>query len=599
MSWSAWVPARRPGLPWRTLRPRTTLHWVSCLLLWAIVGAYAGTWINAHWGYLFDPLLQNDDARTSQFPFHLYGPDATMGDDPIANDIVVRLPPGMWLQYRVLTPLVGLYAASKLVQLACMAIVAWAAVILFRSRRAGLGAGMLHVFFMLHTPYVVNRIGGGHPRAYALPLMALWTAGVIAPSPRARWTAVVTAAFMYPVAALLLLGAEGVYALRRRDLKRYAVLVVACIVCVVPQVLRNHHEGRLHTLAEARQDPFFEYGPRPVLPAPSPLEVSTRYLAHPFHANGGGPVAPVVDAWAGAGAFGALAVVAGLVFLGVSRRAPLPEAALALLASAIACYVAARLVAFHLYIPVRYLRYGCVAASVALAVSTAGLLLPRVRVRPHRAVIRNFAAGSMILLVWIVAGDGMIRTGTDARDGVVNHNGMSIDERREADLYAFVRSLPASSRLALHPWDGAGISYWTGRATTEHYETLTPWWVDAWHRARDRTHDTLRALYSTDPDVLLEYCDRYRVTHLLINARRYGVDYREQARLFPPFDEPVAELLAAVDVQDMVIPQVTTPSTVVYHRPPWIILDVQRVREALGLTAGNPATADAGSPPVH
>lgn len=585
---------RRPGLSWRNLRPRTPLHWMSCLLLWAIVGAYAGVWIQAHWGYLFDPLLQNDDARTSQFPFHLYGPDATMGDDVIARDIVVRLPPGMWLQYRVLTPLVGLYAASKFVQLLCLAIVAWTALILCRSRRGGLAAGLLLVFFMLHTPYVVNRIGGGHPRAYALPLMALWTAGVIAASPRARWAAVVTAALMYPVAVLLLLGAEGVYALRTRDLKRYAVLALVCAACLVPQVIRNQHEGRVHTLAEARQDPVFEHSPRRVLPMPSPLEVSTRYLAHPFHANGSGPVPLLVDAWAGAGAFGGLAIAVGLVILVVSRRAPLPEAALALFASAILCYLAARLVAFRLYSPVRYLWYGSVASSLALVVSTLGLLLPRVRVRPRRAVIRNFAACSMILLVWIVAGDGIIRTGADSRDGVVHHNGMSIDERREADLYAFIRTLPASSRLALHPWDGAGVSYWTGRATTDHYETLTPWWVDSWTRARARTLDTLQALYATDPDVLIDYCDRYRVTHLLINARRYGADYREEARLFPPFDEPIAEMLAEVDLQDLVIPRVTEPSTVVYHRPPWIVLDVQRVRETVGVTAGTPATADAG-----
>ena len=151
----------------------------------------------------------------------------------------------------------------------------------------------------------------------------------------------------------------------------------------------------------------------------------------------------------------------------------------------------------------------------------------------------------------------------------------------------------------MHPGDGAGISYWTGRSTTDHYETLTPWWVDSWRRARARTLDTLRALYGTDPDELLEYCDRYLVTHLLINAGRYGDDYRDKARLFPPFDEPVADLLATVDLRDMVIPRVTDPSTVVYHRPPWIVLDVQRVREAVGLTAGIPATADAGSLPDH
>ncbi len=61
----AWLPNSRPALGWERLRPRTALHWVSCLVLWAIVGAYAGVWVNAHSGYLFDPLLQSDDARTS------------------------------------------------------------------------------------------------------------------------------------------------------------------------------------------------------------------------------------------------------------------------------------------------------------------------------------------------------------------------------------------------------------------------------------------------------------------------------------------------------------------------------------------------------
>ena len=180
-------------------------------------------------------------------------------------------------------------------------------------------------------------------------------------------------------------------------------------------------------------------------------------------------------------------------------------------------------------------------------------------------------------MVWLVAGDGIIREGTRARDGAVNHNGMSIDERDEADLYAFIRTLPPDSRLALHPRDGAGISYWTGRATTDHHETLTPWWVESWRRARARTRDTLRALYAVDPDVLLEYCDRYGISHLLINAGRYGPDYRAAARIFPPFDAFVDDLLADVDRERLVIPRLADPSTVVYHQAPWIVLDVAAI----------------------
>jgi len=559
-------------------------------VLWAIVVAYAGVWVNAHGGYLFDPLLQNDDARTSLFPFHEYGPEATMGDDPIARDIAVRLPPGFWVQYRILTPIVGLYAASKVVQGICFGIVAWTAVLLCRSRRAGLAGALLLVFLMLHTPYVVNRIGGGFPRSFAFPLMALWTAGVIAGSPRARFAAVVTAAFIYPVTVLLLLGAEGVYALRTRDLKRYAVLAAVCFACLVPQAVRNSYYGRVHTLAEARADPVFEHSPRRVLPFQSPLAVGTRYFAHPLHDNGRGPM---VDAWDALGVFGALAIAAGLVVLTVTRRAPLPSAAIALIVSAIVCYVAARVFAFRLYSPVRYLWYGSVASSLALIVSTVGLLMPRLRHRGQRAVIRNFAAFSSIALVWLVAGDGIIRNDTPARDGAVNHNGMSIDERDEADLYAFIRTLPPETRLAVHPRDGAGVSYWTGRATTEHYETLTPWWVEPWRRARARTRDTLRALYADDPEVLLEYCRRYEISHLLINTGRYGRDYRAAARVFPPFDAYIDDLLADVDRKQLVIPRLSDPSTVVYHQAPWIVLDVGRIRE---FTEGVQATAAAGSP---
>ncbi len=584
------LPNGRPGLSWGRLRPRTTLHWVSCLVLWVIVVAYAGVWVNAHSGYLFDPLLQNDDARTSLFPYHLYGPEATMGDDPIARDIAVRMPPGFWLQYRVLTPLVGLFTASKIVQLICLGIVVWTAVILCRSRRVGLAGALLLVFLMLHTPYVVNRIGGGFPRAFTFPLTALWTAGVITAGPRARFAAVVAAAFLNPVAALLLLGAEGVYALQRLDLKRYAVLVAVCFACVLPQAVRHSAYGRVHTLAEARQDPVFVHSPRRVLPFKSPLAVGTQYFAHPLHANGGGPL---VDAWDGLGAFGALAIAVGLVALAVSRRAPLPSAAIALLASAIVCYVAARVLAFRLYSPVRYLEYGCVASSLALIVSTVGLLLPRLRLRGKRAAIRNFAAFASIAVVLLVAGDGIIREDTPVRDSVVNHNGMSIDERDEADLYAFIRTLPPDSRLALHPRDGAGVSYWTGRATTEHHETLTPWWVDSWRRARARTRDTLRALYAVDPDALLEYCDRYEISHLLINVGRYGHDYRAAARVFPPFDAFVDDVLADIDREQLVIPRLTDPSTVVYYQVPWIVLDVERVRK---FTEDTRATVAAGLP---
>ena len=100
-------------------------------------------------------------------------------------------------------------------------------------------------------------------------------------------------------------------------------------------------------------------------------------------------------------------------------------------------------------------------------------------------------------------------------------------------------------------------------------------------------------MYADDAEALFEYCDRYGISHLLIHIGRYGHDYRAAARVFPPFDAFIHDLLADVDRERLVIPRLTDPSTMVYHQAPWIVLDVGRVRK---FTERTQATAVAGSP---
>jgi hypothetical protein len=569
--------------------PSSRWYWISCGALLAIFAAYAALWVHAHRGYLFDPQLQNDDARTSLFQFHRYGPERALADDPIAGEMMVIATPGHWLLYRALVPLVGLHAASKIVQGLCLGVLVAAAVVLARARRGGLACAIVLVFLALHTPFVVNRIAGGHGRGFAFPLMALWTAGVIARSHRSRFTAASIAALFYPPVLLLLLGAEGIVALwglpglprvrLSRRLARYAFLVAVCTACVVPQVVRNAQYGRVHTLAEARQDPVFVHSPRAVLPLAPPVTEGGRFLLHPFRAHGLAPVAAIGGAYDALGIAGPMVIIAGLMALtvAVARRPRAATAAVALLLAAIAAYAAARIVAFRLYSPVRYLWYGSVAAALALAVTTLAALWPAYRDRAALAVRRNLAAFAGIYVVWMLTGDGMVRGKAPTGDEVVGHNGMSIDERDHAELYRFIRTLPANARIALHPADGAGISYWTARATTEHVETLQPWLVEPWQRLKHRTSDTLRALYATDPASLLRYCDRYEISHLLVRTPRYSEKYRSNAELFPPFDDVTGRALEGVERDELIIPRVTRQATV-YYRQPWIVLDVARIR---------------------
>ncbi len=72
--WDDLLPHRGPRHIWRDLRPRGFGHWLSVVLLWVVFAGYLGTWIEGQWGWLTDPMLQNDDALTSLFAFHKYDP---------------------------------------------------------------------------------------------------------------------------------------------------------------------------------------------------------------------------------------------------------------------------------------------------------------------------------------------------------------------------------------------------------------------------------------------------------------------------------------------------------------------------------------------
>lgn len=134
--WDDLLPHRGPRHIWRDLRPRGFGHRLSVVVLLVVFAAYLGTWIEGQWGWLTDPMLQNDDARTSLFPFHKYGPEGALREDPIANEMIVIAPPAQHLMYGILVPIVGLYGASKVVQLLCLLVLFAAGALLIRAKRA-------------------------------------------------------------------------------------------------------------------------------------------------------------------------------------------------------------------------------------------------------------------------------------------------------------------------------------------------------------------------------------------------------------------------------------------------------------------------------
>ncbi len=568
------IPPARPSAGWRALRPRDSRHAASCVLLWAVFATFAGLWIQAHVGFLFDTGLQTDDAR-ALFPFHGLSEAGLFEDDPVAGEVAVFVTPGVGLIYRILTPLFGLYAATKIVQLVCLGFLAAAGWVLVRSRRVGLAGGLLFLFLFLHTPYVPSRIAGGLPRAFGFPLFALWCAGALARSERTRASSVLVAAVTYPPAMAMLVAVEGVFGLLgpRRSvtgwLKRYAVLVAICAAAGLAYSLPDRDSGPIHTLAQATLDPAFgQEGRLQVLPFAEPVPLIAWSFVSPWLPVGRSLAEALAVIPRLLGSTTAVLIVALLLGVAAVRLTAAPRAAVAFFCGAVLMYALARVAAFRLYSPIRFCELGMPVASILLGTSVVGLVLPRLRPRPARAAARNVIAMVFIAGVCVVNGDGLIRD-----------NGMTVEGYAHADLYAAIRRLPPGVKVACHPHDADNVTYWGRRAATDGYETLTVWFTEDWKRQRSRTQDTLAALYATRRSDLLDYCRRYGVSHLLIRADRYGPDLHRGAAVFEPLTSFIEERLASVSREDLLLLRAPAPS-IVFEARSYRLIDVEALRNA-------------------
>jgi len=548
------------------------LHWISVALLCGIFCVYLGVWIEGNRGLLFDPMLQNNDVRTHLIGFHRYTAEKALAVDPIASERLTAIPTGLRLLYRVLVPMTGLYVAPKIVQAACFLLVFLAGILLMLSKKGSLSSGIILVFFVFHSPHMVINMSGGLPRNFFIPLFLLWAAGAIVKNKWLRFSSIILAALTYPPAMAMMLGTEGILILKDLfkppfkifigQLKHFVILLFACVTLMLPYVILTHRDDHIHTLSEARENSTFSMQGRvPALPFPEPIPAFAAHFSLPFlqaeqqirpslpkEKNAFDPLIALIF----------LAVVAILVF---KRFSPLPGVAVILFLGSVSTYVLARVFAFKLYWPYRYYQFGMPVLATVLCVICLGLSVPLVK-KQMQDSIRNFVVFCSIILLFVFTGSGI-------KSGI----GADIDGRESKNLYKFVRTLPLDVRIAAHPMDGSDIPYWTGRATTYSFETLQPWFVESWKSQKKQTEDTLRAIYAKRKDEILSYCQKYRITHLLLRMSRYGRGFKKSARLIEPFGSFVRKLLESVSWNELVLARLPR-QTIVFRDKDYLLVDI-------------------------
>lgn len=557
------LPRRRPGSWPKT--PRTRAHFLSVVLVAALLSAYTAKWATDVRGMLFDADCQTDDVRVGLAAFHRFDPEPLLTDDPLAGDLYLMYMPAVRGLYRATVPFVGLPKATKYIQGLALLLLAAASFVLLRSKRAGFAAAALLLFFSLHEPYVFNRIAGGLGRAFIFPFLALWLAGAIAKNERLRAVVTLVASISQANAALIMLGAEGLlvawemalallrlgkkYSLRHPSVRRFLRLIVLGVFCFlltsVYSATVNPQLGSFVSYEEASKNPAFLKGNywENELPFSDPVKEFRKWTESPIRELGRSRT------WAYLGIF----LIAALA-LAARAHSPLP---LALLCSSIVCYTAARILAFRLYSPERYYSFGGVISAIALFVVAVGCTqLFRKRGRAARATLRNYAAAALIAVVWIAAGRTGVAEGSSS---------CVITQKQNLPLYNFIRTLPKDVRILAHPHDADDIPWWTGRATTGGFEMCMVWFVDAHQRCMKTMREALLAYYAIDRNELYDYLEREKITHILVQRERVGSQFAVKSGVAEPLQSELKKWLAGKTPIQFMLARVPNDAVVFRH----------------------------------
>jgi hypothetical protein len=567
----------------RALEPKSRLEWVcSAVALWIFFSWFI-TWYRGNHDVLWDPMLQPDDARTALFPFHRYDEGHPLADDPIALEMLEYQPYAHRFLFRLTVPFVGLLAATKIVQALLFVVIAFGGAVLATSRRAGLGAGLLFTFLFIHDISVQERVLGGLPRGFGFPVCALWLAGALARRAWVRYAAAIIAAFTYPTGLAMVLGAEGIYAVRGlarpgwatllRRLKHYGMLVAACVALLSPAIFFGmSNGGPIHTLEQAREEPAFgKTGRLRVLPFDEPSKAFGEVLLETFKPLGTTPAPSLQVDVESHKAEIEVTIIALLVLLAFLRLTAAPTPVVAFLIASLVLYALSRGFAFKLYSPERYYSVGMRVVGLGLAAATLGFVAPRLRFE-FRQPLRCTVAGATIGLMWLGLGNGVREP----------HMGYDIDYRRDEKLWDYIRTMPLDTRIATHLLDGDSIPLFGQRANNGGFETLQPWLTKSWARQKERAEDTYRAIYATKREDVIAFAKKYRVTHFMLNETRYREDFVARSRSVEPLTTFARTLLSGVRREDLVFAN-PPPEAVVFRYGNKRIVSVAALEKAWNL----------------
>jgi hypothetical protein len=524
-----------------------------------------------------DPLRFNDDARIVIWPFFRYSEPGAFPDDYLGDYVMATHIP---IAYRVLfTAGSWLWDAeplSKLLPYLLLPIVVAAAGVMGHALAKKIGAWTA-MALVLGTDIYLERMGGGLPRAFAHPAVAIGLAAIMFGRVRLAAIMVLIGTAFYPSAGLVLGIGFATYMLflergrLRGRVKTVALTAAASAAIMMPLFLGQRPYGPAAKPADWAEYP--EAGPAGTA---SPLDIPPyRTLIEDVEAIAKrgffGQGEPWIRPWrelVERGKNSALELIALLLFLGWYRLAKEDVRARRVLAFAAGIAIGhtiARVAAPYAYVPNRYVQYGLPPVlAVMVPGAVIGLLSYARALRVHAPIRDALAVVPCILFMLFFGGRGA------ATAGLSVHVPPDL-----AEIYAKIAELPEGAVIAGWPDDPmSNVPYVARRKVYMTGELHQPHHLGFLDEVRRRLRPFFEAYLAKAPEPLVRLRDEHGVTHLLVDTEQLR---GRTPRYMPPMGGWIQELARQSPGQPYELMRRIPGPAVVHRRGRWVLFDLSRI----------------------
>lgn len=443
---------------------------------------------------------------------------AYLDGDLILSYMVAKNSPGhLYLYYafaRYFDPLI-LTKILPFLLAALSSLLFYMIIKVLKNETAGFYAALIFSFYVWTSKY--GFFSGGLPKAFAFPLLLLFIYFFLKKKIILCVLTLVLQILFYPIAAVLSLAVYGISFFKRNKREKKSLIIFCCIglACFLLSwfiyLQPNEFLGRTVNLSKMITMP--EFGP----------DGRDRLFLDSFFdflvsEDGSGILVSRTI-------FFLFPVFVLSFFYLRKKRFKIPEILLNILYSSFIVFSFSYVLLLYLFFPGRYLEFTLPIFIIAvISFSIAEVFDSFFRRLKYKALIHL-----LFTVFIIIVFKPFLHTNL---------------ENFEHEIYSDIVELPQDAFLAGHPYDMDPVLTFTKRRVFIQFEVSTAWYKNYYARIRQRTYDFFKAYYSDSLDEVFNFCDKYGITHLVVNKRHFSPEYlKKQNYYLEPYNDYIKDIV--------------------------------------------------------